>query len=65
MNTYEVTIRATLTKTRCVEAEDIASAEDAAHETFTWRNDGLPEEYDQETLRIEPFVLKRSMNHEA
>ena len=53
MNTYEVTIRATVTKTLCMEAENCTSAEETAHEQFSVMNDGIPEDYDQETLRIE------------
>jgi hypothetical protein len=53
MNTYEVTIRATVTKTLSVEAKDERCAEEAAHEQFSVLNDGVDENYDQETLRIE------------
>ena len=53
MNIYEVTIRATVTKTLSVEAKDGPCAEEAAHEQFSVLNDGVDENYDQETLRIE------------
>ena len=53
MKVYEVTIRATVTKTLSVEAWNHTSAEEAAHEQFSVLNDGLDENYDQETLRIE------------
>lgn len=52
MNTYKVTIRATVTKTIDVEANHEQSAIDEAHETFSVLNDGLDENYDQETLDI-------------
>jgi hypothetical protein len=53
MSIYEVTIRATVTKTLSVEAKDGPCAEEAAHEQFSVLNDGVDEDYDQETLRIE------------
>jgi hypothetical protein len=53
MNIYEVTIRATVTKTLSVEAKDERCAEETAHEQFSVLNDGVDENYDQETLRIE------------
>ena len=53
MKIYEVTIRATVTKTLSVEAWNRTSAEEAAHEQFSVLNDGVDENYDQETLRIE------------
>tara|TARA_R110002012_G_scaffold64687_6_gene169971 strand:- start:1319 stop:1492 length:174 start_codon:yes stop_codon:yes gene_type:complete len=49
MKTYEVTIRATITKTLFVEAKDSKSAAEEAHETFSVLNDG-PEYYTQETV---------------
>jgi|TARA_B110000908_G_scaffold163859_1_gene211002 hypothetical protein len=53
MKVYEVTIRATVTKTLSVEAWNHTSAEEAAHEQFSVLNDGVDENYNQETLRIE------------
>ena len=53
MNKYEVTIQAVVTKTLLIEAKDSNSAEEAAHEQFSVLNDGVDEDYDQETLRIE------------
>ena len=52
MNTFEVTIRATITKTYEVEAKDAQSAEDLANDMFTVSCEG-PERYEQETLTIE------------
>ena len=49
MKNYEVSIRATITKTIIVEAANETSAETIAHETFSTDNDG-PEHYSQETL---------------
>jgi hypothetical protein len=53
MKMYEVTIRATVTKTFSVEAKDEPCAEEAAHEQFSVLNDGVDENYDQLTLSIE------------
>ena len=53
MNKYEVTIQAVVTKTLLIEAKDSNSAEEAAHEQFSVLNDGVDENYNQETLRIE------------
>ena len=53
MKTYEITIRATLTKTYTVEAEDAATAESVAHEIFDIHNEpDVPENYKQETLDV-------------
>lgn len=54
MKTYEITIRATLTKTYTVEAEDAATAECVAHEIFDIHNEpDVPENYEQETMDVE------------
>ena len=53
MKMYEVTIRATVTKTFSVKAKDKPRAEEAAHEQFSVLNDGVDEHYDQQTLSIE------------
>lgn len=52
MKTYDVTIRATVTKTIRVEAEDKTEATIQAHEQFTTGCDG-DENYEQNTLDIE------------
>lgn len=54
MKTYNVTIRATVTKTLQVEAESEDAAAEAAHQEFTVTNDGDEDEcYEQDTVRIE------------
>ena len=50
MNTYEVTITATITKTLVVTADDSEAAIEEAHETFNPNADGNAEHYEQETL---------------
>jgi hypothetical protein len=52
MKTYEVTIRATVTKTLKVEAKDEDAAYIAAHEEFSVLNTGDDEDYEQETLEV-------------
>jgi hypothetical protein len=52
MKTYDITIRATVTKTVRVEAENRAEASIQAHEEFSTECDGQ-ENYEQETLDIE------------
>jgi hypothetical protein len=53
MKTYRVTIRATVTKTVTVEAENEDDAYVAAHEDFSVLCDGEDERYEEETLSIE------------
>lgn len=53
MKQYSVTIRATITKTLLVEAENEQAATEQAHERFSVLNDGNDESYDQECLDIE------------
>jgi hypothetical protein len=53
MNTYEITIRATITKTYTVEAKNSDEAIELANELFSVLEDGAPENYEQETLDIE------------
>lgn len=54
MNTYKVTIRATVVKPVEVEAENIDAAIEQAHETFSvLAEEGIDEKYDQETVEIE------------
>ena len=52
MKTYEVTIRATVTKTLTVEAENEDAAYVAAHEEFSVLNTGDDENYTEETLEV-------------
>jgi hypothetical protein len=53
MKTYEVTIRATVTKTLKVEAKDADTANIIAREEFSVLNTGDDEDYDEETLDIQ------------
>ena len=52
MKTYDVTIRATITKTIRVEAEDIDAAIAEAHEDFTVADCNFYDDYDEATLDI-------------
>ena len=52
MKTYDITIRATVTKTIRVEAKDKVEASIQAHEQFSTECDGQ-EDYEQNTLDIE------------
>ena len=57
MKTYEVTIRATVTKTYEVRAVDEKSAEDLANDMFVVSYEGgVSERYAQDTLDIEEIV---------
>lgn len=57
MKTYEVTIRATVTKTYEVRAVNEESAEDLANDMFVVSYEGgVPERYAQDTLDIEELV---------
>lgn len=51
-NIYEVVIRATVTKTIQVTAEDEAEALEIAHAEFTTECDG-DEDYTEDTIRID------------
>lgn len=53
MKTYEVTIRAAVTKTYEVRAVDEASAEALANDMFTVSCEG-PEKYEQDTISVIP-----------
>lgn len=53
MKTYNITIRATVTKTITVTAESMSSAEETAHALFDIANDGEPEKYEQDTILAE------------
>lgn len=52
MNQYNVTIRAVITKTMQVMAEDAGEAEEIAHQEFTVDCDG-DEDYSQDVLGCE------------
>lgn len=53
MKTYTVTIRATVTKTLTVEADDDIMASELAHQQFDVATPDLNERYTQETLAVE------------
>ena len=51
MKTYEVTIRATITKTYTIEASDNDEAANIAYEIFDIHNEpNVPEDYKQEII---------------
>ena len=50
---YKITIRATVPKDYIVEGDDEDDAVIEAHEKFTVLNDDTPEDYEQETVRVE------------
>jgi len=50
MKTYEVFIKATITKSIVVDALNKYEAEEQAHEMFSVLNDDCDEEYDQQTI---------------
>ena len=53
MKTYEVTIRATVTKTYEVRAVNEESAEDLANDMFDVAYEGgIPDKYTQDTLKV-------------
>lgn len=57
MKTYEVTIRATVTKTYEVRAVDEESAEDLANDMFVVSYEGgVSERYGQDTLDVEEVL---------
>lgn len=58
MNCYEITIRATVTKTLNVTAKTEDQALDLAHDMFTLEHSGDPEKYDQDTIQIEKLPHK-------
>ena len=54
MKKYDVTIRAYITKTVRVEAENEDDAIDLAHQDFNYLPEkGVPEDYDEETMNVE------------
>jgi len=56
MKTYDVTIRATITKTYRVDAECTEEANDMAHELFSVLNEGPEEDYTEDTLCVDEVV---------
>ena len=52
MKNFEVTIKAVITKTYNVQADDRDTAYELAHEKFSVLNDDTPEHYEQETINI-------------
>lgn len=56
MKTYDVTIRATVTKTIRVQAENEDTAYEIAHEAFSVCDSSDDERYDQETEAIEEIT---------
>lgn len=57
MKTYEVTIRATVTKTLTVEADSADEAVDQAHAEFTTVCDGGDEDYSEDILNVTEIPL--------
>ena len=55
MNTYHVTIKATVTKTMGIEANSPKEAEELAHQEFTVERDSYDEHYNQDTIDIEEY----------
>ncbi len=52
MKNFEVTIKAVITKTYNVQADDQDTAYELAHEKFSALSDDTPEHYEQETINI-------------
>ncbi len=51
--TYAVTIKASVTKTISVEADNEKDAVEQAHQEFSILNDANPEHYEQDTVNVE------------
>ena len=52
MKTYNITIRATVTKTLQVQADSRADAIEMANEEFSVENDHTDENYEQDTIAV-------------
>jgi hypothetical protein len=52
MKDFDITIRATITKTIRVREDNEDKAEELAHQVFNPNEDGVSEAYDQDTLHI-------------
>jgi hypothetical protein len=64
MNTYNVTIRATVTKTLTIEAESAEEAKATGADLFTTECEGLDEDYQQDVLDVsEVFATDRSRSN--
>ena len=50
MDSYEVMIKATITKSVVVDASNIQEAEELAHHMWSWTSDGPDEKYEQEAI---------------
>ena len=53
MNTYHVTIKASVTKTMGIKANSPKEAEELAHQEFTVERDSYDEHYNQETIAVD------------
>jgi hypothetical protein len=53
---YKITIKGMVTKDYIVEGDDEDDAVIEAHEKFTVLNDDTPEDYEQETVRVEAIT---------
>ena len=61
MTGYNVTIRATVTKTLTIEADSASEAEATAHDLFTTECEGPDEDYQQDVLDVsEVFATDES-----
>lgn len=58
MKTYSITIRATVTKTLHVEADNEQDAIEMAHEEFSVENDHNDENYEEDLLNITEGTAK-------
>jgi hypothetical protein len=56
MKTFEIEIQAIVRKTITVTAKDQDEAVITAHEQFNVMNDGVPEEYEQDTVNIKEIT---------
>ena len=64
MKTYNVTIRATVTKTLAIEADSADEAAATANDLFSTECEGPEENYEQETLEIsEAFATDESRSN--
>lgn len=64
MKTYNVTIRATVTKTLTIEAASQAEAEATANDLFTTECEGPNEDYEQDILDVsEAFATDYSRSN--
>lgn len=66
MKSYDITIRATITKTFFIEANSQAEAVKEANELFNPYSGEAEEKYEQEVIRVTPSVSSVSsvVNHQ-